>query len=156
MSEEKNSAVNLKKEMIIRKMKESGCRITRNRELLLDILLEEECSSSKEIYYKASSRNRKIGTATVYRMLNLLEKIGVIDRENMYRISDFPVEKTCEGVRIELDDGTIIDMTSENGKRVMQLGLKAAGYIDQQNVRNITKQEEDGKKYELQNDKIYQ
>ena len=42
-----------KKEEIIAKLKESGCRITKQRLMLIDIILENECSSCKEIFYKA-------------------------------------------------------------------------------------------------------
>ena len=75
-----------KKEQIIEKLKENGCRITKQRKMLIDIILENECSSCKEIYYKASRIDSKIGTATVYRMINTLEEIGAINRRNMYKI----------------------------------------------------------------------
>ena len=39
----------LQREAIIQKLKEQGCRITRQRLMLLDIILENECSSCKEI-----------------------------------------------------------------------------------------------------------
>ena len=42
-----------KKEFILKKLKENGCRITKQRIELLDIILENECSSCKENYYKA-------------------------------------------------------------------------------------------------------
>ena len=42
----------MKRELIIQKLREQGCRITRQRRILLDIILEEECSCCKEIYYK--------------------------------------------------------------------------------------------------------
>ena len=55
-----------KKEQIIEKLKENGCRITKQRKMLIDIILENECSSCKEIFYKASQADEKIGVATVY------------------------------------------------------------------------------------------
>ena len=81
-----------KKEEVLKKLREHGCRITNQRKILLDIILEEECSCCKEIYYKAVKRDKNIGTATVYRMINTLEEIGVINRSNMYRI-DSPAEE---------------------------------------------------------------
>ena len=75
------------KEIIIQKLKEEGCRITRQRLMLLDIILEKDCSCCKEIYYQASRIDPGIGAATVYRMINMLEKIGAINRKNMYKIS---------------------------------------------------------------------
>ena len=74
------------KQIIIERLKEDGCRITKQRLMLLDIILEDECSSCKEIYYRASKIDHSIGTATVYRMINTLEEIGAIDRKNMYRV----------------------------------------------------------------------
>ena len=75
------------KELVIQKLKEQGCRITKQRLMLLDIILEEDCSCCKEIYYKASKKDKEIGSATVYRMVNTLEEIGAISRKNMYKIS---------------------------------------------------------------------
>lgn len=77
----------MQKEIVIQRLKEQGCRMTRQRRILLDVILQEECACCKEIYYKASSIDAGIGVATVYRMVNLLEDIGAIDRKNMYRIS---------------------------------------------------------------------
>ena len=67
---------NMQKEAILNRLRQRGCRITKQRMLLLDIILEEECSSCKEIYYKASKIDSSIGSATVYRMINMLEEIG--------------------------------------------------------------------------------
>ena len=39
----------MKKEMVLQKLREQGCRITQQRQILLDIILEEDCSSCKEI-----------------------------------------------------------------------------------------------------------
>ena len=64
----------MQKDMIIERLREQGCRITRQRQLILDIILAEECSCCKEIYYKASKLDHKIGSATVYRMINTIEE----------------------------------------------------------------------------------
>lgn len=77
----------MQKDIIVGKLRECGCRITKQRLILLDIILQQECSCCKEIYYKASLLDNKIGPATVYRMINTLEEIGAISRKNMYRIT---------------------------------------------------------------------
>lgn len=82
----------MQKEMVVKQLREKGCRITKQRLMLLDIILEEECSCCKEIYYRASKEDEKIGPATVYRMVNTLEEIGAISRKNMYRVK----EKMCK------------------------------------------------------------
>lgn len=127
----------MKKDMIIQKLKEQGCRITKQRLMLLDIILEEDCSCCKEIYFKASSRDRKIGTATVYRMINTLEEIGAISRKNMYKIAcgnDCDIENACT---IEFDDNTVIELSAKSWSKIIQAGLLACGYTNGQNVRNV-------------------
>ena len=73
-----------RKEEIIQKLKNNGCRITKQRRELLDIILENRCSSCKEIFYRASRLDEGIGIATVYRMVNALEEIGVVSRRIVY------------------------------------------------------------------------
>ena len=72
------------KQEIIEKLRENGCRITKQRLALLDIILEGKGTSCKEIFYKASKEDETIGIATVYRMVNALEEIGVISRRIVY------------------------------------------------------------------------
>lgn len=85
-NQQKYERTQMQREIVIQRLKEQGCRITKQRLVLLDIILNENCSSCKEIYYKASRIDSRIGTATVYRMINTLEEIGAISRRNMYKI----------------------------------------------------------------------
>mgnify|MGYP000054722134 FL=1 len=128
------------KEAIVQKLKASGCRITKQRLMLLDIILEENCSCCKEIYYRAAEVDPGIGAATVYRMVNLLEEIGAISRKNMYRIACGAVcdrEKACT---IELDDDTIKELSAKSWNAVVLAGLKACGYIDKQGIKSVVVQ----------------
>ncbi len=77
----------MKRELIIQKLREQGCRITRQRRILLDIILEEECSCCKGNLLQSSAKDSSIGPATVYRMVNTLESIGAISRKNFYKIA---------------------------------------------------------------------
>lgn len=79
-------SVEAKKYYIIQELKKNGCRITSQRQLLIDIILQDECSCCKEIYYRASKQDPTIGMATVYRLVKTLEEAGLIHRKNMYRI----------------------------------------------------------------------
>ncbi len=124
----------MQKDMIISLLREDGCRITKQRQMLLDIILEEDCSCCKEIYYKAVKRDPNIGTATVYRMITTLEKIGAINKKNMYRIS---CGGTCNTCMIELEDHSVFQLTEEKLKTVIAAGLKACGYTGEQNMRSI-------------------
>ena len=49
-----------KKGFIISELKKNGCRITNQRKLLIDVILQDECSCCKEIYYKAAKRDPSI------------------------------------------------------------------------------------------------
>ncbi len=127
----------MQKEMIIQKLKERGCRITKQRLMLLDVILEEECSCCKEIYFKALGKDRKIGTATVYRMVNTLEEIGAISRKNMYKIAcsdGCEVENACT---IEFEDHTVIELSAKNWSKIIQAGLSVCGYADGKNIRSV-------------------
>ena len=127
----------MQKDIIIEKLREQGCRITKQRLMLLDIILSEECSCCKEIYYKASGIDKRIGTATVYRMINVLEEIGAISRKNMYKVA---CDEHCmmkNACTIELDDDTVIELSAGKWNQIIHLGLAACGYIDNQTVRNV-------------------
>lgn len=127
----------MQKEVIIQKLKEQGCRITKQRLILLDIILEEECASCKEIYFKASQQNKNIGTATVYRMINMLEEIGAIDRKNMYRIDCGEDQKS--GYTIEFEDHTVLNVSEKKWNQIVLSGLDACGYKKGRKVVRIKK-----------------
>ena len=88
-------------------------------------------------YYKAIAEDSSIGTATVYRMVNLLEEIGAISRKNMYRIScgmNCSRENICV---IRLDDHTICRLSSGEWYKVISEGLRCCGYVDTQKVVSV-------------------
>lgn len=127
----------MQKELVMQRLREQGCRITKQRQMLLDVILQEECASCKEIYYQAASRDARIGAATVYRMVNLLEEIGAISRKNMYKIScsmDCEKENAC---RIELDDDSVCQLSAQDWYRVISEGLKVCGYVHEQRVTSV-------------------
>lgn len=74
---------NDEREAILKRLRDRGCRITKQRRILVDIILNRECASCKEIYYLAVKEDAGIGMATVYRMLNTLEEIGAISRKHI-------------------------------------------------------------------------
>lgn len=128
----------MQREMIVSKLKDRGCRITRQRLKLIDIILENECSSCKEIFYKASETDRKLGAATVYRMVNLLEEIGAISRKNMYKVAcseNCVMENACE---VLLDDGTEFRLSAREWNAVVRSGLAACGYLTGQKIASVT------------------
>ena len=132
----------MQKDVIIDKLREQGFRITKQRRMLLDIILEEECTCCKEIYYKALKVDKTIGTATVYRMINTLEDIGAISRNTMYKIAaDEECPADCAGknsCQIELADGTLLQLSPHQWEMIVASGLKACGYTKaSQSVKNV-------------------
>lgn len=126
-----------KKDQVIERLKENGCRITKQRLMLIDIILENECSSCKEIYYKASKIDEHIGVATVYRMINALEEVGAISRKNMYKVNCFENCNSEHVCKIVLDDETSFQLSSGSLNKVIRGGLKRCGYVKDQKVTSI-------------------
>lgn len=71
---------------VVRQLKEKGYRITVQRKMLLQIILSNEYSSSKEIYIAAREKDSKVGIATVYRTIQLLEDMELIHKEMVVHI----------------------------------------------------------------------
>lgn len=127
----------MQKDIILQRLKEDGCRITRQRRMLLDIILEEDCSCCKEIYYKACKKNAGIGTATVYRMITTLEKIGAIDKKNMYRVN---CDGACQECMISFDDDSVYKLSGDRLKEVILAGMKVCGYAGSMQMKSIVLQ----------------
>lgn len=128
----------MQKDRIIEKLKESGCRITKQRLLILDIILGQDCSCCKEIYYQASKQDHNIGKATIYRMVNTLEEIGAINRSNMYKVL---YSQECDSesqYTVSLDDGTIYQMSEKKWNEIIHAGLTSFGYINNQKISSIS------------------
>ena len=71
-------------------------------------------------------------------MINKLEEIGAINRRNMYKVACDPNCELQNACTVELDDDTIKHLSAKNWNAVIQAGLKACGYVEDQKVRNIT------------------
>ncbi len=127
----------MQKDRVLERLKEQGCRITKQRLVLLDIILSQECSCCKEIFYEASKRDKGIGQSTVYRMVSLLEEVGAINRKNMYRISrgvECEKEEICQ---VELDDDSVCRLSPKEWKEVIVAGMKKCGYIRNQKIVSV-------------------
>lgn len=127
----------MQKETIIQRLKEHGFRITKQRQILLDVILEQECASCKEMYYKANARDSSIGVATVYRTVSILEEIGVFSRKNLYKVAcctECNKENAC---RILFEDDTYCQLPAKAWSEVIVEGLKVCGYGEGKKVIGI-------------------
>lgn len=124
------------KNAIIDRLRKEGCRITNQRKIILDIILQEECTCCKEIYYLAAKKDPNIGIATIYRMINLLEEIGALKRRDIYRICEHePYPHVCN---VQLDDQTSIQLDNEDLCKVIEKGMESCGYLRQRKVRHVS------------------
>ena len=85
-----------------KEIKEKGYKITRQREIVFDILRKANMHlSADEIYIKAKSRNPGIGLTTIYRTLEMLYNLGYVNKYDFgegrarYELNDTMVE-TCK------------------------------------------------------------
>ena len=138
------------RDLIVQQLREAGCRITKQRLVVLDIILNSDPSCVKEIYREAIKIDKNIGTATVYRMVNTLEEIGVLNRKNMYQVDcstcdnrcpDDDCDSNCMGacaecetrVVVTLDNGDKLVLTREDLTGLLEAGLHATGRIEKAN-----------------------
>ncbi len=63
-----------------KKLKENGCRMTRQRKVIIEAILENDSSSCKDIYMQVMKKDKTIGMATVYRMIKQMEDLGLVRR----------------------------------------------------------------------------
>ena len=73
-------------QVIMNRLKENGYRITSQRKMLLEVILSNEHSSCKEIYFAAKQIDKKLGIATVYRTVQLLEDLELVKKEMAVQI----------------------------------------------------------------------
>lgn len=124
MQDERLIRVAREKDKILDMLREKGMRVTKQRKLILDIVFEKECICCKEIYYQASKKDKSIGMATVYRMVNVLTDLGVFQVNTPYRLSS----RALKGCRIVLKNQSVIELNQEEWQQVLEDALVRKGY----------------------------
>ena len=130
----------MSREEILKRLRKKGCRITKQREMLIGIILQEECTCCKEIYYVARKVMPDIGIATIYRMLGTMEDVGAIKRESSYRVC-CKKKNQIEGCSVELENHAFVELSAESLNQVIQKGMEACGYFNGKRVVNVMFQE---------------
>lgn len=128
----------VQKEEIIERLRGMGCRITKQRLLLIDVILENECSCCKEIFYAAQKHMPEIGMATIYRMINSLEDVGAIQRRNIYKVCNAE-ECEVEQCVIEMENEQKVELSKDALQQIIESGMRACGYRDLAKVTRIVK-----------------
>lgn len=138
-----------KRKWIIEALHERGYRLTSQRKLILDTILKNECCCCKEIHYKVQQKDPTIGIATVYRMINTLEELGVMDRKNLYQISLDALEDKLYGKISFIDQNQIASLEKDEWYRMLVNMLRLKGYLRDEDLTIIIKKEprKKGNKY---------
>ncbi|MDH3629368.1 MAG: transcriptional repressor [Acidobacteriota bacterium] len=75
-------------ETLLDRMRAKGLRITHQRQILAELLEEaDEHLDAEAVYERAHSRDSQIHRATVYRTLNTLKKMGLVDELDLMHVA---------------------------------------------------------------------
>ena len=75
------------KKDIVNEFQRLGKRITKQRMVILDVILEQNWTDCKEVYYEAVQRDSTVGLSTVYRTIRMLEEMGAITKQSTSTIA---------------------------------------------------------------------
>lgn len=137
MEDEKLIRVAREKDKILALFRKKGLRITKQRRLILDIVFEHECTCCKEIYYQASKRDKSIGIATVYRMVNVLQELGVFKSNVPYQLADHVAAKPAKGCKVILKDQKIIELDDHEWQHLLGEALVRKGYSANTEIEKV-------------------
>ena len=127
----------MQKSTIIEKLREQGFRITKQRELWIDIILGDTCKCCKEVYFEATRHEPGLGMATVYRTVEALEKIGALKRRIPYQVCA-EEEKLFPGCMVELEDGSVIKLEPDMMEKVLEAGILQCGLTEGRQVKELS------------------
>lgn len=122
-------------EETLRKLEESGLRMTVQRRHIIDILMRSQCTSPKELWYEAKEYVPDLGIATVYRLINRLEQIGVLSKSRNLGMRPVQPElghiHDARGRKLTVSDNLKLS-------NIIRLGLISAGVIGVNNSIQLT------------------
>ena len=114
----------------IRKLEQSGLRMTVQRRHIIDILTKSQCTSPKELWFEAKQYVPDLGIATVYRLINRLEQIGVLTKNRNLGINRVQPKL---GVITNVQGQPIPVRTPVQLSELIRLGLISCGVIGNNN-----------------------
>ncbi len=132
-SDEKYKKLIQSKEKIISLLRDKGYRITRQRQVILDVIFSYDCASCKEIYYQAKRTDPTIGMATVYRMVNTLTDAGVLGTSAIKP----RIKENMDGCCIRLDDNREIRLSREEWMNLLEKALWKKGVSGPCNIVKV-------------------
>ena len=119
----------------LRKLEQSGLRMTVQRRYIIDILMKNQFTSPKELWYEAKEFVPDLGIATVYRLINRLEQIGVLSKQrNLGMRPETPELGTIKSGRGQ----KTLDARGTDLRELLRLGLISRGIIGHNNVIQLS------------------
>lgn len=112
----------------LRKLEAGGLRMTVQRRHIIEILTSSQCTSPKELWYEAKQYVPDLGIATVYRLINRLEQIGVISKTRNLGMQN--VEPVLGSVTDS--GGRKLNISSLKLTDIVKQGMIAKGLISSQ------------------------
>jgi len=108
-----------------------GHFLTAQRRLLLELIRDTEGHlDAKELYQRARARDESIGSATVYRSLNLFKQLGLVDEMKLgklrcyYEIKQSPQHQhlVCQGC------GKVIEFQNPHFQKLIKAVQREHGF----------------------------
>lgn len=91
-------------------------------------MFEHDCICCKEIYYQALKKDKNVGIATVYRMVNALADLGVFQTNVPYRLVDPAFTGGQNGCRVVLKNQTVVEFDPNEWNDILTEALQKKGY----------------------------
>lgn len=122
----------MQRDLIIEKLKEKGLRITRQRKILLDIILEESAPVVRNLLqgFRTGSEDRCSYSIPYGQYAG----IHWCYQPKEYVSRGMQHKGVCT---VELDDDTICHLSGQKLNEVILAGLRACGEISEQNIRTL-------------------
>ena len=126
----------LEKDLVLERLRKQGFRITRQRKVLIDVILSETCTCCKEVYILASRKDPGIGMATVYRTVDALEQVGALERGTAYQLCEQKKAGKC--CLVELEDSSTVELDGASIQKVIENGMQKCGLSNGMKIKGIT------------------
>ncbi len=137
VQDEKLIRVAREKDQILDLFRQRGMRITKQRKLILDIVFEHDCVCCKEIYYQALKKDKNVGIATVYRMVNALADLGVFQVNVPWRLTGAASSGGQDGCRVVLKNRTVVELDRHEWQSLLEDALRKKGYTEALEIERV-------------------
>ncbi len=125
------------KDQILDRFRQKGMRITKQRRLILDIVFEHDGICCKEIYYQALKKDKNMGIATVYRMVNALADLGVFQVNAPWRLTGAAPLGGQDGCRVVLKNQTVVEFDRYEWQSLLEDALRKKGYSEAPEIERV-------------------